>query len=43
MAQYASPNFGQDSAGLQLARVREGRVEVGNIESLGEVTPAPQK
>jgi hypothetical protein len=43
MAQYASPNFGQDSSGLQLARVREGHVLVGNIESLGEATPVPQK
>jgi hypothetical protein len=43
MAQYASPSFGQDSAGLQLARVREGHVDVGMLQSLGEVTPAPQK
>jgi len=42
MAQYAAPNFGQDSSGLQLARVSEGRVLLGNVESLGEVNP-PQK
>jgi hypothetical protein len=34
MAQYASPNFGQDSAGLQLARVSEGRVLIGDITTL---------
>ena len=42
MAQYASSTFGQDSGGLQLARVSEGRVILGNIESLGETTP-PRK
>jgi hypothetical protein len=42
MAQYASQCFGQDSRGLLLARVSEGRVEVGDLKSLGEVNP-PQK
>ena len=40
MAQYASRYFGQDSKGLLGARVPEGRVEVGEPTSLGEV---PQK
>jgi hypothetical protein len=42
MAQYASSAFGQDSGGLQLARVSEGRVLIGDIETLGEVNP-PKK
>jgi hypothetical protein len=39
MAQYASQAFGQDSGGLQLARVANGRVIVGDITSLGEASP----
>jgi len=42
MAQYASRYFGQDSHGLLRAPVPEGRVEVGEPKSLGEVGP-PQK
>jgi hypothetical protein len=42
MAQYASQCFGQDSRGLMMARVSEGRVLLGDITSLGEVNP-PQK
>lgn len=37
MAQYASRYFGQDSNGLLRTRVPEGRVEVGEPKSLGEV------
>jgi hypothetical protein len=39
MAQYASPNFGQDSGGLQLARVSGGRVIVGDLITVGDSTP----
>ncbi|MGA2693867.1 MAG: hypothetical protein ABSF76_16005 [Opitutaceae bacterium] len=39
MAQYASQCFGQDSRGLMMARVSEGRVLMGDIKSLGEVSP----
>lgn len=39
MAQYASAGFGQDSGGLQLARVSQGKVVIGDIQSLGEVDP----
>jgi hypothetical protein len=42
MAQYASQCFGQDSSGLLLARVADGHVILGDIKSLGEVTPAPK-
>jgi diphthamide biosynthesis methyltransferase len=42
MAQYASQAFGQDSKGLLLAQVSDGRVELGEVKSLGEVNP-PQK
>jgi hypothetical protein len=37
MAQYASPYFGQDSHGLLRTRVPEGRVDIGDVRSLGEV------
>jgi hypothetical protein len=37
MAEYASRYFGQDSNGLLRARVPEGRVDVGEAESLGTV------
>jgi hypothetical protein len=37
MAEYASRYFGQDSNGLLRARVPEGRVDVGEPESLGTV------
>jgi hypothetical protein len=39
MAEYASQSFGVDSGGLQLARVTDGHVEVGDVKSLGDVTP----
>jgi hypothetical protein len=42
MAQYASQCFGQDSRGLLLARVADGKVLVGDVTSLGEVEP-PKK
>jgi hypothetical protein len=42
MAQYASQDFGTASGGLQLAHVTAGRVEVGDIKSLGDVTPPPK-
>ena len=42
MAQFASQTFGVDSGGLLMARVSEGRVELGDVKSLGEVNP-PQK
>ena len=42
MAQYASRYFGQPSDGLLRARVPEGRVDVGEVKSLGEVE-APRK
>ena len=42
MAQYASRYFGQDSRGLLRARVPEGRVDVGEPRSLGEVA-APSR
>jgi hypothetical protein len=37
MAQYASKYFGQDSGGLLRRRVAEGRVDIGEVKSLGEV------
>jgi hypothetical protein len=37
MAQYASRYFGQDSHGLLRNRVPDGRVEVGDVKSLGAV------
>lgn len=37
MAQYASQCFGQDSGGLLMARVKDGKVVVGDITSLGEI------
>ena len=40
LALYASRYFGQDSGGLVHDRVPLGRVEVGDVKSLGEV---PQK
>ncbi len=42
MAEYASQFFGQDSRGLLMAQVSGGRVELGEVKSLGEVNP-PQK
>jgi hypothetical protein len=42
MAQYASQCFGQDSKGLFLANVANGRVIVGDVQSLGEVSPLPK-
>jgi hypothetical protein len=39
MAEYASRYFGQDSGGLLRNRVPEGRVEIGEPKSLGEVPP----
>ncbi len=42
MAQYASQYFGQASNGLLRTRVPEGRVDIGETRSLGEVD-APQK
>jgi len=42
IAQYASKYFGQDSKGLLRTRVPEGRVDVGEPKSLGEVE-APAK
>jgi len=42
MANYASKYFGQDSEGLLRTRVPEGRVDVGDLRSLGEID-APQK
>jgi len=42
MAQYASRYFGQASNGLLRSRVPEGRVDVGEVKSLGEVE-APKK
>jgi hypothetical protein len=42
MAQYASRYFGQASNGLLRERVPEGRVDVGEVKSLGEVE-APRK
>jgi len=40
MAQYASAYFGQDSHGLLRSPLPEGRVDIGNIKSLG---PVPEK
>ena len=40
MTQYASQYFGQDSQGLIRAPVPEGRVEIGDVKSLG---PVPEK
>jgi hypothetical protein len=37
MAAYASRYFGQDSGGLLRTPVRDGRVEIGETKSLGEV------
>jgi hypothetical protein len=37
MAQYASKYFGQDSHGLLRAPVPEGRVDIGDVKSLGTV------
>jgi hypothetical protein len=37
MAQYASKYFGQDSHGLVRRDVPLGRVDIGRMESLGEV------
>jgi hypothetical protein len=37
MAQFASKYFGQDSRGLLRTRVPEGRVDVGDVKSLGTV------
>ena len=37
MADYASRYFGQDSGGLLRDRVHEGRVEIGEPKSLGEI------
>ena len=42
MAQYASQAFGQDSSGLLLTLVPDGHVILGDVKSLGEVTPAPK-
>jgi hypothetical protein len=42
MAQYASQCFGQDTKGLVLTQVADGRVILGDVKSLGEVSP-PQK
>jgi len=42
MAHYASRYFGQESHGLLRVKVPEGRVEVGEPKSLGEVE-SPQK
>ncbi len=41
MAQYASRYFGQDSRGLMRTRVPEGRVEIGEVRSLGDVPARP--
>ena len=48
MAQYASKYFGQDSHGLVRREVPLGRVDIGRVESLGEVSgkddaPTPTK
>jgi hypothetical protein len=48
MARYASKYFGQDSHGLVRKEVPLGRVEIGDVKSLGEVpeiqtVPAPTK
>jgi hypothetical protein len=37
MAEYAARYFGHDSGGLLRDRVREGRVEIGEPKSLGEI------
>jgi hypothetical protein len=42
MAQYAAKYFGQDSHGLLRERVPEGRVDIGDLKSLGAVD-APGK
>ena len=42
MTQFASQCFGQDSKGLLLANAATGRVILGEVQSLGEVSP-PQK
>jgi hypothetical protein len=42
MSQYASKYFGQESHGLLRTQVPEGKVEVGEPKSLGELE-APQK
>jgi len=41
MAMYASRYFGQDSKGLLRTQVPAGRVEIGNMKSLGEVPDQP--
>jgi hypothetical protein len=41
MAQYASRYFGRDSRGLMRTRVPEGRVEIGEVRSLGDVPAKP--
>jgi hypothetical protein len=43
MAQYASRYFGQASNGLLRTQVQEGKVEIGELKSLGEVAPPPPK
>ncbi len=40
MAQMASPYFGQDSRGLISKAVPEGKVDIGDVKSLG---PVPEK
>lgn len=42
MAQYASRYFGQPSNGLLRTQVQEGKVEIGELKSLGEVAPPPK-
>jgi hypothetical protein len=42
MVQYASRYFGEDSGGLLRDRIPEGRVDLGDVKSLGEVE-APAK
>jgi hypothetical protein len=42
MAKYAAKYFGQPTKGLLRTRVPEGRVDIGDMESLGEVD-APKK
>jgi hypothetical protein len=43
MAQYASRYFGQPSNGLLRTQVQEGKVEIGELKSLGEFAPPPSK
>jgi hypothetical protein len=42
MAQYASKYFGEASNGILRQRVKEGRVDIGDVKSLGEID-APHK